>query len=621
MDPLFGAHSELIGQLARDTDAVGIRRALAGLPRLLGKAVALAWQVSPSSVALLAVVELCVGSMAATGLLATNSALLQLLQPPINHQRVEAAVPGIILAASTAAAAGGLRILEGYLLSRIGPGMDMRASQLLLRSAVSSELAVVDDAEFHNSMALARSGSRSLQNVFTQTVAMARSALSVAAVSLALGSLHPLLFCLACASAVPKGLSAVVSARGRYRSAVRWIENTRKLDLLAYYMMDRESAEEIRVHQVGDYLVDGYTRLSHRALREQRRLASRAALASVAGGSLSALLTALTYVALGTLVWSGRTPLASAGAALLAIPSLTREVAGFVAAVNAVFEQALPVTEWERACARVPATQPPPELPRLHDNPREIRARGVCFRYTGAAHDTLADIDITVARGQVTALVGENGSGKSTLAKLLAGLYLPSRGSLTWDGIPVEQLERPSVLRQVSLLAQGFVTWPFTARANVAMGRPQEPWNEDRIEHALRGSGSWKSVSGLRDGLDTLLALNFKRGVQLSGGQWQRIGLARVAYRNAPFVILDEPTAALDPEAEIEVFKEVAKRAEAGNAVLLVTHRLASTRLAHHIHVMKDGRIVESGSHDELLKLDGSYARMYRLQSEQFDRV
>ncbi|MEU8926911.1 hypothetical protein AB0D10_39335 [Kitasatospora sp. NPDC048545] len=166
-------------------------------------------------------------------------------------------------------------------------------------------------------MALARAGSRSLQGACAQGVTMARSALS--AVALALGWLHPLLLCLACVSAVPKGVSAVVSARSRYRSAVRWIENTRNLDLLAYYMMDRESAEEIRVHQVGDYLVDSYSRLSDRALREQRRPAWRAAMASVAGGSLSGLLTGLTYLALGFLVWSGRTPVAGAGTALLEI--------------------------------------------------------------------------------------------------------------------------------------------------------------------------------------------------------------------------------------------------------------------------------------------------------------
>ncbi|MFG2140743.1 ABC transporter ATP-binding protein [Streptomyces sp. NPDC048650] len=618
-DPLFGAHSEMVGQLASADGEVPVSKSLSGLPRVVGLTLGLAWQVSPLSVVLLVVVQISIGVTSATGLLAANSALVELLRPPIDEGRFRAAVPGMVIICVAVALSGGMRILQEFLVNRIGPEMGTMAGRMLLRSAVSAELAIVDDPDFHNSMALAKTGSRNVETAFGHVMTIIGSACSLIAVASTLGSLHPVLFALSCVTGIPRGFSAVRAARRHYLSAVRWIENTRKIDLLSAVMTERDSAEEIRVHNIGGYLVESFTSLSGRALWEQRRLAKRTAVDSLLAGSVSGLLTLATYGAMGILVWTGDLSLANVGTALLAIPALSGGVTTFVTAVNVMVENALSISEWHAACCRMEVSESSSEAGPLVQQVQEIRAEGICFRYPGADRDALSDVDVTVRCGEVVALVGVNGSGKSTLARVLAGLYLPSHGSLTWDGRPVAAVERASISSQVSMLAQRFVTWPFTVRANVGIGRPENSWDDQAIDNALRQANAMHLVSSLKSGKDTLLALNFRNGVQLSGGQWQRIGLARAEYRDAPFVILDEPTAALDPESEIEVFSQVAKAASAGKAVLLVTHRLASTRIAHRIHVMSQGRIVESGTHEDLLDAGGVYAGMYRLQARQFD--
>jgi len=251
--------------------------------------------------------------------------------------------------------------------------------------------------------------------------------------------------------------------------------------------------------------------------------------------------------------------------------------------------------------------------------PRIIEVRNLSFTYPNAHRPALRGVDIEVRRGEVVALVGENGSGKSTLAKLMVGLYLPSEGEVQWDGWPTTQLDRASLFEQVALVSQGFVQWPFTTRVNVTIGRPARPaWPEDLAEAARFGRAD-EVVDKLEQGWDTLLARELWGGTELSGGQWQRIGLARAHYRSAPVVVFDEPTAALDPRTEVEVFDQVCRLADAGRSVILVTHRLASVRRADRIYVLADGTVVEHGSHASLMSLGGSYAELFRLQAREHE--
>jgi ATP-binding cassette subfamily B protein len=219
------------------------------------------------------------------------------------------------------------------------------------------------------------------------------------------------------------------------------------------------------------------------------------------------------------------------------------------------------------------------------------------------------------------ALVGENGSGKTTLAKLITGLYLPEHGTVRWDGVDTARAGLDDLLVHVAVVLQDPVNWPMTARANVRIGRLDHPDPDDGLLlDSARGSGTDAVVSGLPDGWSTVLSKEFQGGRDLSGGQWQRVAVARGLFRDAPLVVADEPTAALDARAEHAVFGTLRGRSGAGSdrITVLVTHRLANVRTADQIVVLEHGKITEQGSHDELIALRGTYHELFSLQARAY---
>jgi ATP-binding cassette subfamily B protein len=254
----------------------------------------------------------------------------------------------------------------------------------------------------------------------------------------------------------------------------------------------------------------------------------------------------------------------------------------------------------------------------LPPHPVEIRARNLSFVYPQKTRPALDGVDVVIRPGEIVAFVGENGSGKSTLAKLLSGLYLPSGGEVTWGGVSIELLDRRSVFGRVAVAAQDFPRWPFTARVNLAIGRTDHTDDRERLWWAGLVSGADTVAASLPDGWDTLLAREFMGGTELSGGQWQRIALGRAWFRDAPVLVFDEPTSALDPRAETEIFDKVGTLAADGRTIILITHRLASVRRVDRIYVLRQGKVIEHGTHESLMAADGTYAEMYRLQAEQY---
>lgn len=212
------------------------------------------------------------------------------------------------------------------------------------------------------------------------------------------------------------------------------------------------------------------------------------------------------------------------------------------------------------------------------------------------------------------ALVGENGSGKTTLAKLLAALYEPDAGTVRWDGVDVSGYARDGLRRSVAVVFQDFVRYHLTARDNVGLGQVDRIDDDAAIAAAARRAGIDTVVDGLPHGWDTYLSKMFTGGRDLSVGQWQRVALARAFFRDAPFVILDEPSASLDPRAEHALFQSL-RELLGGRTVLFISHRFSTVRTADRIYVLDGGRVTEHGSHDELMARDGHYAELFRLQA------
>ena len=243
-----------------------------------------------------------------------------------------------------------------------------------------------------------------------------------------------------------------------------------------------------------------------------------------------------------------------------------------------------------------------------------VKAENLTYTYPSTDRPALENITLEVRRGEIVALIGENGSGKTTLAKLLSALYLPTTGAVTWDGVDTCDFDPHSVWKQTSVVPQDFTRWPLSARENITLGQPLQD-GDATIARAAAKSGADDVIAGLRNGLSTLLAREWWGGQELSGGQWQRIAIARAFHRPAGLLVLDEPTSALDPRAEHKIFSGLRTLAR-DRAVVLVTHRLLNVSIADRIVVLDRGRIVQQGTFTELVEAPGLFRDLWFLQND-----
>jgi ATP-binding cassette subfamily B protein len=308
------------------------------------------------------------------------------------------------------------------------------------------------------------------------------------------------------------------------------------------------------------------------------------------------------------------------GAAAYAINTGINALTQVAFTINHIYEQGLNFSDYEGFCALARQRAEPQRTRPAPEHFTELRLAGVTFSYPDAERPAVRDVTMGVRRGETIALVGENGSGKSTLAKLIAGLYRPNAGTITWDGLDLAEVDPVTVRERVAVIMQEPTRWPLSARANVSIGRYERPVVQPAVEEAARRGDAHEFVTELARGYDTLLSRHFTDGADLSGGQWQRLAVSRAFYRDAPLLICDEPTANLDARAEHDVYQRLRELA-AGRTVVLITHRLASVRDADRIYVLDHGALVEEGDHDALMAFGGIYASLFSLQASAYSRT
>ena len=582
------------------------------LPTLVARAVRSAWEASRLDAATTFALNLLAGVFTIFALLATYRVLDSLFAAGATAARVRAAIPFLLLVAALAGLRAGLLAGAGWAQARLKPQVERLAETRLLRLTSQVELAAFDDDEFHNAMQRARdSGVPDSATMVEMTVNVLNGAVGIVATLITLAVLQPVLMPLQLVTAFPGAWAALRSARMRYAAFLRVSTARRRKFMLSDLMAERPPAAEVRAFTLRDHLLAEYDRVADLQQNAELDVARQQTATLLAGSLLTGAATGGVYLALGGLLGAGVIPLAVTGTAVLAIRAGGGSMTSLMQSLNKLYEAALYFGDYLDFCdlarTRVPAAQAA-LAPEGFDR---ITADGVTFSYPGADRPALRDVTVTVARGEVIALVGENGSGKTTLAKLLAGLYRPDAGVIRWDGTDLRDINGDDLRERIAVIPQDHTRWPLSVADNITMGRPLDP---QRLADAATAAGAAEIVATLPHGYDTLLDRRFQDGHDLSGGQWQRIAVARGFYRNAAVVIFDEPTSALDARAEHALFERIRTRAD-GRTTILITHRLASVRYADRIYVFERGSVAEQGTHVELLQLGGAYAQMYELQA------
>ncbi|QEU96922.1 ATP-binding cassette domain-containing protein [Streptomyces kanamyceticus] len=598
--------------------------ALRSMPSLVGATLRMAWQVDRRALLAVAVSEIGQGIAAAMGLLAVNAVMHALLAGTGSPaERLHALLPGLLAAAAIGVANSALSAWSTSRAGRLEPKIERIATTQYLAAAAGVELEAIEDPDFRRLVDIAQQGPGAARRMIGACVAALNGLISLVTTASVLAVLHPLLLPLLLLIAAPRGWGAMRVAQERYVSVLSWIEHVRASRLIGNLLTERTAAQEVRLHAVGPFLLSRYERMAESAESEQERLASSKALTEWVAAALSGLAMAATYGAMFWLILAGHMSLAVAGTAVIAVRTGSASLGGLVMNINRLHEESLYVRDHGRFLTQAARRTIPAGGAPVPDRVKEIILDRVTYCYPDRDTAALEQVSLTLPMGSVTAVVGENGSGKSTLMKVLSGMLLPQEGTLRWGEADISGLDRAQYFERVSLLTQDFQRWPVTAAMNIRIGRPAHAGTSQDLQPSLDYAGAAAVIAKLPDGLHSLLARMFRGATELSGGEWQKVGLARTHWRSATsradsVLIVDEPTSALDPEAEIAAFDRIRRLAAPNRAVVLVTHRMSGVRHADHIYVLNQGRLAEHGTHDELLAQRGRYAAMFDTQAAQY---
>jgi ATP-binding cassette, subfamily B, bacterial len=520
--------------------------------------------------------------------------------------------------------------------SLLGDLFSNRMSVRLMEHAATLDIQHFEDPDFYDRLERARRQTVGRLALLSQLFGLAQDAITIVTLVGTLLAFSPLLFLFLLAAVLPSFLGETHYAALGYSLLYRWTPERRKLDYYRWIAASDRTAKEIKLFGLSPYLIEEYRTLADRFYEENRRLVVRR---NLVGTGLSLLSTAGYYAAFATIVFRTALGRLTLGELTLLAGTFARSrdlIQRMLLSTSDLYEQSLYLEDLFAFLAMRPSIVAAPDA---RPAPRPIQTgfelRDVWFRYPATGESgpgaespdpppedpawVLRGISLRIRPGERWALVGENGAGKTTLIKLLLRLYEPSRGEILLDGLPLKAYDPEDYRREVGVIFQDFVRYDMRAEENVAVGRigalaGDRGAARPAIESAAARSLAAGVIEGLPQGYDTMLGRRFEGGVELSGGQWQKVALARAYMRDAQVLILDEPTAALDARAEYEVFRRFVELT-AGRMAVLISHRFSTVRMAENILVLEHGRVLEAGSHEALMERGGRYAELFTLQA------
>ena len=499
--------------------------------------------------------------------------------------------------------------------SLLGDRFTNRVSVRLMQHATRLDLASFEDPVFYDKLERARRQTTGRLGLLAALLSVCQDTLSLISLSVGLIVFSPWLMVLLVAAVVPAFLGETHFTTLAYSVLYRWTPQRRQLDYLRMLGASVQSAKEIKIFGLGDHLTQRYHQLSEDIYKENKAIAvKRASVGSLlnliaTGGYYGAYVVVLARTLSGAL---------SVGTFTFLTGAFSRSrayIEKILASFNDISEQALFLKDLFEFFEMEPGIRSHPgALPA----PRPIRDgfefRRVSFSYPGSDRQVVHDINFRLSTAEKIALIGENGAGKTTLVKLLSRLYDPTEGIILLDGNDLRDYSVEDLRQEVGVIFQDYMRYDMFVRENIGFGKIEALGEQDRLEHAARKSLASQVIDRLPAGYDQMVGRRFEGGMDLSGGEWQKLALARAYMRDAQLLILDEPTATLDARAEYEVFQRFADLTR-GRMAVLISHRFSTVRMADRILVLADGRIREQGTHQQLVALGGRYAELFELQA------
>jgi ATP-binding cassette, subfamily B, bacterial len=582
----------------------------------LRQGMALAWAASPSSLIRYSVLGMVSAMMPPIAVVLGASLVNRIAEARIRSLGFRDLLPIVIGLWLTATLQRAIGAYMGYGRNLFVRRVQLEAERRLLAQASKVDIGHFDNSDWHDRLARAKRDVSWRPGDLTWSVlGLSGNIVTIVLMASLLASLHYLLVVLALAAAVVSlALERRVTSR-LYEFFYKETPEEREREYLGDLLVQPRTTKEIRAYVLADYLLGRHRDISESLFSQREQMYRTGTRISMLSGLVTGTTLALAYV---FVAMRGVAGTIDPGGVVLVIGAFA-SVSGTLGQISSTFvsvDQHTTFLDDFFSFLAIDRLVPVPAAPRPVpiDMAAGIEFNNVTFSYPGGTGPAVAGLSLHIRSGELLALVGENGAGKSTVVKLLLRFYDADSGSVRVGGVDLKDLD-PEVLRsRIGVLFQDYATYELTIRENVVMGRPDVPGDDARVLEALRDSRSDFLVEKMPNGLDSKVGRLFEGGHDLSGGEWQRLALARIMYRDADIWILDEPTSSLDPEAEAGIFSELKENLK-GRIGIVISHRFSTVRIADRIAVIDDGRVMELGTHEELLLASGRYARLFELQA------
>jgi len=577
------------------------------------------WQSGPLVVSLGLIFRIVTSLLPLAALWITKLIIDGIVQV-VSHQQPVRPLLWWLVAAEFAVAIFGsfLGRLVDYLDALLADKYTRHISIEVMKHAAELDLIAYEDPVFYDRLERARVQATDRLGMIQSIGRLVQQVITAGSLSVSILLFSPWLLLLLVAGILPAFLGESHFAFLGYAKNFRQTPIRRELDYLRVLGGSREAAKELKLFGLKDFLLARFTRLSDQIYGENVDLARRRL---IAGSFLSMIGTAGYYSAYVYVIWRTVTGSLTIGELTFltgAIVQASSNIQLIFSTLSSIADQALFLTDLLAFFEMQPTIRSKPHaLPAPRPIVRGFEFRNVSFRYPGNSRMVVDHLDLQLRAGERVALIGENGEGKTTLVKLMTRLYDPVEGQILLDGVDLREYDLEDLYREIGVIFQDFMRYEMTARENVAIGRIDQVDNLPLLKSAAAQSMANEVIERLPRDYDQMLGRRFENGVDLSGGEWQKVALARAYLRDAQVLILDEPTAALDARSEFEVFQRFAELT-AGKSALFISHRLSTVRMADRIIVLHKGRITEDGNHDALLNLGGLYAGMFEMQAASY---